>query len=399
MTVEPRCIYSISEIDAQQWDALWPSDYPFIKHAFLLALEQSGAVCQKQGWQPQHLLLEAEGQVVAAMPLYLKTHSYGEYVFDWSWADAYERSGLSYYPKLLCAIPFTPSCGPRLGFCSSDVSVRERLAKRLMSALKEHALATSVSSTHVLFPNAESKRLLDFEGYILRESCQYQWFNLDYTSFDDYLNSFSSRKRKSIRKERQKIANLALDFEWKHGTEITHSDWQSFYILYHQTYLKRSGRAGYLGQSFFYQLGQGLPANVALLQVKREGEIIAAALFLRDSSTLYGRYWGALEELDGLHFETCYYQGIDYAIAQGLKRFDSGAQGEHKIQRGFRPVRTLSYHSVAHPDFSRAISEFCVDEKTHIQAYIEDAQRYLPFKEGQPSVDPDILNGTDNASD
>jgi len=314
-------IDSIEQIEQSDWNALWSSQYPFTKYEFLHALESSGSTTESSGWQPYHLVGKENDQLVFVMPMYLKTHSYGEYVFDWAWADAYSRVGLEYYPKL--------------------VNAREKL--------------------------------------IERKGCQFHWFNENYADFDEYLSHFSSRKRKNIRKERQKTSEFNIHIQA--ASERTLSDWEWFYQLYHRTYLKRSGRPGYLSQDFFTLLAKSLPDQLLLASAEYKNEKIAGAVYFKDDACLYGRYWGTSMDIDALHFETCYYRGIDYAIQHKLQRFDPGAQGEHKIQRGFQSVATCSYHWINNAEFRPAIEQFCAQEQEHNAHYIADARSYLPFKE------------------
>jgi len=381
-----RFLNSINEVSASEWDALWPTSYPFTRHAFLLALETSNSTNKESGWQVQHLVAHENDTLVFAMPLYLKTHSYGEYVFDWGWADAYARYGMEYYPKLLNAIPFTPATGPRWA-CAQGW---EDNLETLFETLIQRATQNNISSLHCLFPCQKTKKIFaENSNYIPRQGCQFHWFNQNFRNFDHYLESFSSRKRKNIRKERKKCEDF--DIVFLDGHQANAEDWELFYQLYHRTYLKRSGRAGYLGRSFFSALAQSMPENILLAQAKHKGDPIAGAIYFRDDECLYGRYWGTKMDIDGLHFETCYYRGIEYAIEHGLSRFDPGAQGEHKIQRGFQSVETCSYHWIADSQFRTAITDFCESEAKHNAHYVSDARTYLPFKEGVETVAPNIL--------
>lgn len=348
-----------------------------MRHEFLLALEQSGCVTARSGWRPQHAIVERGDTLLACMPLYLKAHSMGEYVFDWSWADAYSRHGLEYYPKLLTAIPFTPCTGPRL--CATQDMTTAELLPMLMQAVKELAEQHDASSWHLLFPEAGLREQLAAAGLQQRSGCQYQWFNAGYRDFEHFLETFSSRKRKNLRKERARVADAGIEFDLLEGAAVSEEQWQRFFRFYQSTYFVR-GRAPYLNVDFFLQLGRSMPERLLLVLARKDGEYIAGALFFKGSDTLYGRYWGCSEEYQFLHFETCYYQGIDYCIRHGIARFDSGAQGEHKIQRGFKPVHTWSAHWIRHPDFARAIARFVQEEQRHIDAYVAQASEYLPFR-------------------
>jgi predicted N-acyltransferase len=376
-----RFITSIHDTNKEQWNGLLDHDYPFLRHEFFSALEDSKSTSSKTGWTPHHCLLFDDDVLVAIMPLFIKTHSYGEYVFDWSWADAYLRSGLNYYPKLLNAIPFTPATGPRWAidneYDSSDV------LPILFEAVEKEAIRLKASSYHCLFTRESDNTFLEEQGYLKRTGCQYHWLNNHYQSFDDFLSTFNSRKRKNLKKERQKVAAQNIDLLIKEGKEISENDWQHFYLFYHLTYFKRSGRQGYLTEEFFPLLAKLMSESIVMVQAQKDDDIVAAALCFKDSQTLYGRYWGCKEEFDQLHFEACYYQGIEYAIKHQLQRFDPGAQGEHKIQRGFTPVETHSYHWIKHDDFSDAIKRFVVSEEKKIHHYIDNAKEYLPFKKEQ----------------
>ncbi|HWK54024.1 MAG TPA: GNAT family N-acetyltransferase [Hyphomicrobiales bacterium] len=384
MTASPtpftcRTLHSITEISATEWDALAGNGYPFLRHAFLLALEQSGCATAQTGWEGTHLLFsrEDESAPCAALPLYLKTHSMGEYVFDWSWADAYRRHGLDYYPKLISAAPFTPCAGPRL--LTQDSALATALLPTVAAELKALARRTGASSWHVLFPEEAMSEALAEQGTLQRMGCQFQWFNRGYTSFEHYLQSFNSRKRKNLRKEREKVQAAGIRFEHVEGAAIDTALWRRFYRFYASTYHVR-GREPYLNLAFFEQLGQSMPEQLLLVVALQEEEPIAGALFFKGSDTLYGRYWGCSTDAQFLHFETCYYQGIDYCIEHGLARIDSGAQGEHKIQRGFEPVPTWSNHWIARPDFRRAIAAFVQEEQQHVRGYLHHAADYLPFR-------------------
>jgi uncharacterized protein len=373
-------IDSIHKIQASEWDALCPPDYPFIRHAFLAALEDSQSTHIKNGWEISHLICIDNQQLVAAMPGYIKTHSYGEYVFDWSWADAYKRYGQDYYPKWINAIPFTPCTGPRLLMAENiDLPLTiKNITEFLNQSCEEHQL----SGWHCLFPNADLHQALSTLCIPERLGCQFHWFNRDYTSFDDFLSRLNSRKRKSIKKERQAVLDQGFIFRHKSGTDLTAQDANHFYQLYRNTYHKRSGHSGYLTQNFFQQLFSAMPNQLLLVEAIKtdSNQLIAASLFVKDTTTIYGRYWGCTEEFPLLHFETCYYQGIDYAIQHQLQHFDGGAQGEHKIPRGFEPHITWSHHWIKDKNFRPAIQHFLIEEAEAVKAYAEEAKGLLPFK-------------------
>ena len=384
-----RLLDSIHEITPELWDRLFAqangaTPYPFLRHAFLAALEDSGCTDIDTGWQPQHLLLEnADGEIVAAMPLYLKHHSYGEYVFDWSWADAYRRNGLAYYPKLLSAAPFTPATGPRLGLAEAmDKTVA---IEQMTGFLDQHCEQRNLSGWHLLFLPPNEAEPWQAAGNLTRVGCQFHWKNRDYRNFDDFLSTFNSRKRKSVKKERRGVRDAGVTLTRLVGDEITASDWDRFYRFYHTTYLKRSGNTGYLNREFFEAIATRMGHQILMVNAEQGSDgVIASALCFFDDQQLYGRYWGCRNEIPGLHFEACYYQGIEFAIERGLQIFDPGAQGEHKIQRGFEPTLTYSQHWLAEPAFHEAVADFLRRETPGIKAYRDDCASYLPFRQ-EPS--------------
>lgn len=384
-TCHPRFLDSIHDIPAAQWNALAGTEYPFLRHEFLSALEDSGSTTNATGWMPHHLLLQdEEGAVQALLPLYIKGNSFGEYVFDWSWADAYHQHGLNYYPKLLSAIPFTPAQGPR--FCVADETQRQPLLQASAAALQSECGVLGASGWHLLFPSQADSDFLDSLDIRQRKGCQYHWFNRGYEDFDALLAGFASRKRKNIRKERQRVADSGIRFRVLEGQAISEQDWRAFYHFYEHTYLIR-GRPPYLSEDFFLLLGERMPEHMVLVFAELDKRIIAGALSFRGGDSLYGRYWGSEADYQFLHFETCYYQGIDYCIRHGLQHFDSGAQGEHKIQRGFEPVATWSNHWLSHPGFQGAIDRFLKEEGRHVDHFIVHAGEFLPFRREQGSSD------------
>jgi uncharacterized protein len=373
-------ISSLEAVSQQDWDAVTGQDYPFLRHQFLYGLEQTGCTTAQTGWQPCHALLRQGGSLVAVMPMYLKSHSYGEYVFDWSWADAWQRSGLEYYPKLVSAIPFTPATGPRISVAPSvDTHTAH---KALVGGIQDFAQSKDISSWHLLFPPPPLCQELAEMGTHVRTATQFHWFNEDYATFEDFLSTFSSRKRKSLKRERKRVADQGISLATLVGDEIGEANWQRFHHFYQMTYAKRSGHGGYLSEEFFTETAAQLGNQVIMVLASLEGSAIAAALYFRSRDTLFGRYWGALDEFDCLHFEACYYQGIEFCIANGIKRFDPGAQGEHKIQRGFKPVKTYSNHWIADPALSAAVADFTRQESAHTEQYITQAAELLPFKTG-----------------
>jgi len=369
---------SLEQVPAANWNHITGTDYPFMRHEFLHGLETTGCTTADTGWQPCHLLLRQDGEVAAVMPLYLKSHSYGEYVFDWSWADAWRQSGLDYYPKLVTAIPFTPATGPRL--CTAPgidpLSCLEAAAK----AVQALAMRRGLSSWHLLFPETSTSETLLAAGLHRRAATQFHWFNESYASFEDFLATFNSRKRKSLHRERRRVAEQGLVLKTLEGPQIRESEWEQFYRFYQLTYAKRSGHGGYLSRDFFVKTAAALGNQAIMVLAYLDSHAVAGALYFRSSDTLYGRYWGCEREFDSLHFEACYYQGIEYCIANGLARFDPGAQGEHKIQRGFRPITTWSNHWIADPRLSAAVADFTRREAQHNELYRQSANELLPFK-------------------
>lgn len=380
MELSAEFLTSLDQVPAANWNAIIGEDYPFLRHEFLYGLEQTGCTTAESGWQPCHLTLrDAEG-LLAVLPLYLKSHSYGEYVFDWSWADAWQRSGLEYYPKLVSAIPFTPATGPRL--CTREGTRPQDIWPEALQALQQFARRREISSWHLLFPEQEVSQQLLQLGCHRRTATQFHWFNEGYRSFDDFLATFTSRKRKSLKRERARVAEQGLELSTLTGREISARDWEQFYLFYQLTYAKRSGHRGYLTRGFFLETAPGMGEQVVMVVARHAGQAVAAALYFRSQDTLYGRYWGCEREYDCLHFEACYYRGIEYCIAQGLSRFDPGAQGEHKIQRGFRPVSTWSNHWIADPRLSDAVGDFTRREESHSEQYQDQAAQLLPFRAG-----------------
>lgn len=375
-----QAVRSITEIPADIWDGFSGAENPFLRHSFFKALEDSGCTVKATGWTPSHLVFYRGDKAIGVAPAFLKSHSRGEYVFDWAWADAYQRYGFDYYPKLLIAVPFTPSVGARLLL---DKSERDRITpNELNEALDSMAAANGAGSWHLLFPDLSDYHLLDAPDRLHRLGCQFHWFNRDYEDFEAFLATLTSRKRKSIRKERRDVAAQGIEFRHFPGASIPDHVLSAFYVFYQATYLKR-GQRPYLNLEFFQALRKNQPDQLHIIMAIKDNEMIAGALFLTGASTLYGRYWGCLEEYNHLHFEACYYQGIELAIAQGLHCFDAGAQGEHKLVRGFEPVLTHSWHWIANPAFADAIAEFVRGEAREVEAYRQAALTALPYRKPQ----------------
>lgn len=381
MKTQARFHGSIHELDADRWAALWRSDNPFIRHEFLAALEDSGCVSERTGWEPQHLALYEGGTLVGAMPLYVKHHSQGEFVFDFSWAEAYHQFGIPYYPKLLTAIPFTPSSGPRVAFAGD--SDPDKGWQLLLDAVNRRLDAEQWSGWHLLFPRESPGACSDTTTLLERRDVQFHWRNRGYRNFDSFLAELKSSRRKNLRKERAKVADSGIAVERATGHEITAADWDHFYRCYCETYLRRSGHAGYLNRAFFEQLLRTMPEQLLLVTARSEAGPVASALFLFDDECLYGRYWGALGDIDYLHFECCFYQGIEFCIGNHIARFDPGTQGEHKLLRGFEPVTTHSWHLLADQRFREAIGRFLEQEKEGVESYGRQVADFLPFRKSE----------------
>jgi len=372
-------VETLRDVDEAEWDALLGPDaatqarHPFVKHAFLNALIETGCASARTGWQPQFLLLRRGGALAAAMPLFAKSHSYGEYVFDWAWADAYARHGIEYYPKLLCAVPFTPVSGPRL--LGHDDGARHAV---LAAALE---LARQASSLHILFPTEGEGALMQEQGMMLRRTVQFHWENPGDQDFEAFLARMSHRRRKNIRQERRRVREAGVSFRWLQGAQIERAHWEFFHRCYRTTYAAHGSRP-YLTLPFFLQFGSTLGKHAVMVLAERPGSAVAASLLVRGGDALFGRYWGAIEHIPLLHFECCYYQAIEYAIAHGLRSFEGGAQGEHKLFRGLLPVETLSAHWLAHPSFAQAIEDYLARERRGIARYVNELAEHSPFKAG-----------------
>lgn len=370
----------MAAVPVGDWNTL-AGDNPFLRHEFLLALERSGCIGEGTAWEPNHLLLhDSAHKLVAALPLFLKYDSRGEFVFDWSWADAYERAGMSYYPKLVCSIPFTPATGTR--FLLHPEAAAESLAERLIGAARDFAQNSGCSSLHVLFPTEQERCWLDAQGFLSRKSCQFHWRNQDYRDFDDFLSHFNSAKRKKARRERRRIAEAGIEFEQLRGDEASERDWDAIFDFYARTFLRR-GRPPYLNRAFFNEIIATMPENLLVVLARYAGQPIAAAICFRSKDTLYGRYWGSLADFHSLHFETCYYQGIEYCIREGLQCFEPGTQGEHKISRGFSPTTTWSSHWLCDSEFRAAIADFLDRETSHVDMYMEHVEDRVPYRRPQ----------------
>jgi predicted N-acyltransferase len=377
----------IADVAADEWNALDPSGHPFTRHAFLEGLEAAGCVGEDAGWIPAHLVVRPArgGPVVAAVPQYLKTHSWGEFVFDWSWAQSYLRAGLEYYPKQLAAVPFTPVTGPRL-LCDAGargIDVLE-LREELAGLLLETARRADASGAHVNFTRDDDQAALERAGFLRRHDCRFLWRNRGYRSFDEFLATFRADKRKKVKRERRKVAEAGTVFRTLAGESIDAALWRVIFGFSERTFL-RHGSGHYLNVGFLERVSRAMPGTVMVKLAERDGKPIAAAIFFEGGGWLFGRYWGSARHEDSLHFEACYYQGIEHCIERGLECFDPGTQGEHKIARGFEPTRTLSAHWLAHDGFRAAIARYLERERAAVDAYIVSASEHLPFQRAPAS--------------
>ncbi|HYT15485.1 MAG TPA: GNAT family N-acetyltransferase [Burkholderiales bacterium] len=367
-----KVIDALASIEPQAWNAL-AGGHPLLRHEFLQALHDTGCACEQTGWAPRYLTLWQGSSLVGAMPLYLKSHSYGEYVFDWAWADAYYRNGLEYYPKLLGAVPFSPVTGPRL--LARDGATRALLIHAALQRARE------VSSLHVLFPSDAEARQMEAAGMMLRRTVQFHWENRGYASFEEFLSSLASAKRKKIRQERRRVNEAGVRLRRLVGREIRDEHWDFFTRCYNGTY--RAHRSTpYLNLAFFRRLGETLPEHLLLVLAEIDGRPIASALNVFSQSTLYGRYWGSVGHVPLLHFEVCYYQALEFCIERGVRVFEGGAQGEHKLARGFMPVQTWSAHWLKHPQFADAVGRFLAREAAGLERYMDELNEHNPFRQG-----------------
>ncbi len=375
-----RVIDSISTLPAAQWNALSLADCPFVRHEFLHALELTGCVGADTGWQPHHLVLEDnEGRLCAAMPLYLKEHSWGEFVFDFSWARAYHQVGLEYYPKLVSISPFTPATGPRLLVADTAAQSPAQLRSRLAQALIEHATSLGLSSAHVLFVEDGDRQALQSQNLLWRQDCQFHWHNRNYRDFAAFVSEFRADKRKKLLRERRRVTEAGIVFQTLAGECIEPALWEVIFALSASTFAMR-GNEHYLNPAFLQQMATALPGSVMVKLALLQGQPVATAIFFRSAQALYGRYWGALADFHSLHFETCYHQGIEYCIEHGLSRFEPGTQGEHKVARGFLPALTTSAHWVADTRFRTAIARSLDAERPAVDQYMLEVTHHSPYR-------------------
>jgi predicted N-acyltransferase len=377
--VQSTILSTIALVGAEEWNQLELTGQPFLRHEFLAALEDSGCVARATGWEPAHIIARDDsGRLIGALPLYLKSNSWGEFVFDWAWADAYRRAGLRYFPKLVSAVPFTPATGPRL-LVAPGVD-RRPVARFLLDSALEYAQVRGASSLHVLFPDEPSASDLRSAGLMMRKDCQFHWQNNDYEDFDAFLAEFTAEKRKKAKRERRRVQEAGISFRIVSGSEIDDALWSELMPLYGSSFWRR-GRDPYLNEAFFRTLSRVMPQSLVVIIAEHDSKPVAVAICLRSADTLYGRYWGTAGDFHSLHFETCYYQGIDYCIRHGLQRFEPGTQGEHKISRGFVPTETWSAHWLSDTRFSAAVDQYLDRERDYMDQYIGEARAHVPYRE------------------
>ncbi|MEH3092676.1 MAG: GNAT family N-acetyltransferase [Agrobacterium cavarae] len=389
-----RVAQSFKDIAPESWNSLsgasrLPSATPynpFISHAFLSALEESGSATAKTGWLGQHLLLErSDGRLMGAVPGYLKNHSRGEYVFDQGWADAFERAGGRYYPKLQCSVPFTPATGPRLLTTGLDAAAFQQV---LASGLQQVTEKLGISSAHVTFANEEEIEALEDEGFLHRTDQQFHFINEGYRDHSDFLDALSSRKRKTLKKERRSALENGIEIDWLTGSDLTENIWDQFFTFYMDTGSRKWGKP-YLTRAFYSLIGERMADDILLVMAKREGKYVAGAINFIGGDALYGRHWGCIEDHPFLHFEVCYHQAIDFALSKGLKRVEAGAQGEHKLARGYTPVTTHSAHYIAHPGLRHAIADYLERERSEVEQINDYLEDHSPFRKGERQEDDD----------
>jgi uncharacterized protein len=376
--IQTELFERIDGIAAAEWHALGAADSPFSRHEFLAALEHSGSVGRGSGWQPRYLTLHDSRGLAAAAPAFLKRHSYGEFVFDFAWAQAYERAGRRYYPKLTLATPFTPATGPRL-LVRGDLD-QSALAGRLLEELEQQAARERLSGVHALFLDASALEACTRRGWLLRRDCQFHWSNRGYGSFEDYLGTFTAEKRKKARRERRRVAESGVRFETRFGGELDAPLLERIYELHRETFL-RHGHEPYLTHAFFAEIARTLPEAMMVKLAVHGGEVVAVAIFFCSQQTLFGRYWGAAADYHSLHFEACYHQGIEFCIERGIARFEPGTQGEHKVSRGFEPRITFSAHYITDLQFRAAIADYLQREGAAVNAYALEVQGHVPYRD------------------
>lgn len=378
MNLKIDILDDISSVSGDSWNNLGAAPYPFLKYEFLSALEKHNCLGSKWGWLPQHIVIhDSDDKLIAAAPLYIKFNSYGEFVFDWSWAEAYQRNGLVYYPKIVSASPYTPATGPKLLLSKDATNSCKGL---LIDAAKKVAKKNNCSSIHWLFTTNDEMEIFSKRGFLRRTGCQFHWKNKNYKTFDDFLGTLSSSKRKQINRERRRVREAGIQFDIINGETANDDDWEDFHKLYESTFEKKGGMPT-LSLAFFKKIALKIPKEVLLIKALHKGKLVAAAFNLVGNKTLYGRHWGCYEEFHSLHFEACYYQGLKYCIDNGLESFEPGAQGEHKISRGFLPTPTWSYHWMENAFFHNNIGKYLEDEHEGMIDYMQELHKHSPYKE------------------
>jgi predicted N-acyltransferase len=372
---------SIDEVDSKQWNTLSGTDSPFLRHEFLAALEHTGCIGKRTGWQPTYVTLTDSKGLAAAAPVFAKTHSYGEFVFDFGWAQAYNRVGREYYPKLSIAVPFTPATGPRL-LVRPDLDAT-RTAATLLATIESITSDNGLSSAHALFLDAAGRQTCERAGWLLRKDCQFHWTNHDFADFNAYLATFTAEKRKKANRERRRVAEAGITFETRHGSDLDRKLLDRIYAFHSDTFV-RHGHEPYLTREFFGEVCRTMGDALMVKVANHGGQPVACAIFFRSASTLYGRYWGAAVDQHSLHFEACYHQGIEYCIEHGLSRFEPGTQGEHKVARGFEPTITWSAHYIADRRFRAAVEDFLTREAPAVEAYADEIREHAPFRAERP---------------
>jgi predicted N-acyltransferase len=375
--MEIKVVERIAEIPSAQWNSLAGDHHPLVRHELFAAFEETGCAVPQAGWVPHYLLVTNHGEIVGAAPIYAKSHTYGEFVFDFAWAEAYHRAGLRYFPKLISAIPFTPITGPRL--LVADRPDRDEIQRTLAEGATELARKLGASSMHWLFPHATDMAQLERHGLMRRDGFQYHWLNPGYRDFEDFLSTLNAKKRKQIRRERRHVHEAGVEIEILQGHEISSAHWDRMHD-FHQATIRNYGAPPFLTRAFFHRLAERMPENVVMVFARHGRDYVGGAFNFLGQDALYGRYWGGRQDIHSLHFEVCYYSAIEFCIARGLKRFEGGAGGEHKLARGFVPVTTYSAHWLKHPQFARAVADFLARERNGVEIYLDELNERTPFK-------------------
>lgn len=372
-----RVIERIADIPAREWNVLVNDAHPLLRHELFAAFEDTGCAVPQAGWAPRHLVVTERGEIVGAAPIYVKSHTYGEFVFDFAWAEAYQRAGLRYFPKLISAIPFTPVAGPRL--LVADRPDRPEVEQQLIAGATELARQLGASSMHWLFPHAADIEHLERGGLMRRDGFQYHWLNPGYRDFEDFLSTLNAKRRKQIRRERRYVEEAGIELEVLQGRAISSAHWDLMHD-FHQATIQHYGAPPFLTRAFFHRLADTMPENVLMVLARQGHDYVGGAFNFIGPDAIYGRYWGGRQDIHSLHFEVCYYSAMDFAIARGLKRFEGGAGGEHKLARGFVPVPTFSAHWLQHPQFSRAVADFLARERNGVELYLDELNEHTPFR-------------------